>query len=260
MLSSPKIAPLQHEIELNHLDTICNWLKMSEKRGNIINNLRENHLFCFGLFGDNVDEVIFLLCCGCLAHDAFCCSLLEDTTWDVKCKVSTLQDIYLLAISISCRRVPMSLVPTGQAIQMGVPLSCSKSVPLITKPLNGRSVSDYPLHSVWLSFKSIQWIIKVAGWGKCQMKFIEGNHIPQGRRWCSSSCSLLLRYLLAKIGNSHFSQIVFFNEYQLQTCIILTIRRCTSTASVIDLLKSSPTPSHPTISRRFTITHNTSGP
>lgn len=35
----PKIAPLQHEIELNHLDTICNWLEMSKKRGNIINNL-----------------------------------------------------------------------------------------------------------------------------------------------------------------------------------------------------------------------------
>lgn len=37
----PKIAPLQHEIELNHLDTICNWLEMSKTRGNIINNLED---------------------------------------------------------------------------------------------------------------------------------------------------------------------------------------------------------------------------
>ena len=37
----PKIAPLQHEIELNHLDTSGNWLEMSKSSVNDINNLRE---------------------------------------------------------------------------------------------------------------------------------------------------------------------------------------------------------------------------
>lgn len=37
----PKIAPLQHKIELNHLDIIRNWLEVSKKRRNIINILKD---------------------------------------------------------------------------------------------------------------------------------------------------------------------------------------------------------------------------
>lgn len=41
----PKITPLQHEIELNHLDVISNWLNASKRRRSIINNSREGFFF-----------------------------------------------------------------------------------------------------------------------------------------------------------------------------------------------------------------------
>lgn len=117
----PKIAPLQHEIELNHLDTICNLLEMSKKRGNIINNLKENHLFWFRFF-KNVDEVIS-------SYAVFIWHIMHfiglwDATRDVACKVSILHNIYLFAILISCWEMPMSPLLAGKAIQIFIVGCC----------------------------------------------------------------------------------------------------------------------------------------
>ena len=77
----PKIAPLQHEIELNHLDTSGNWLKMSKRSGNDINNLgkgkrgKENMYYYDGAasnrtpvrpVGSNRKPVFY---CVCAAHN-----------------------------------------------------------------------------------------------------------------------------------------------------------------------------------------------